>query len=285
MISPVPGSSTTTEPAVPSLGKFPPRAGRSRAASSSRLERLLGHGLDVEVDGEHDVVSGNGWRGTLLDDPDRVAIGVDLDMGDTGHATQIVLVHPLDSRLPDVVALDVRLVGVGTLFEFDVVDLAHVTEHVRGHRAVGVDPDRCTLDDDAREVLLVLLDVDLELFGHVLGHRHRGVGAEPLIVDALAEIGGGDRVAGTGQVVGQAHEQRVGLVVLEFGEGGPVDGHDHRDPVVDDHLVVAVEDAAPGSLLLHDADAVRLGCLLELRRRRRPGGTTSGRTGRRTTTR
>ena len=49
------------------------------------------------------------------------------------------------------------------------------------------------------------------------------------------------------------------LVVLELVEHGAVDGDLHGDPVVDEDLAVAIEDATAGRLHGHHPDPVRLG--------------------------
>ena len=241
------------------------------AAVPGRFERLgeevLGQCLGLDVDGEPDVVAGDRRGREVAQDADRVAHGVHLEDGLAGHAAQVVLVDPLDAGLADLVPPDVRLGLVHPVLELDVVDLADVADDVGSTGAEGVAAHRDPLDGHGGEQLLVLLDVDLQLLGGILGHGHRRVPGVPLVVDPVEQLLDRGRRAVPGELVGQAAQHVHGLGVVELGEPDPVDGDDDGDPVVDQHRAVAVEDAPARGLDLHDPDAVRLGGLRERLRR------------------
>ena len=142
----------------------------------------------------------------LVDDADRLVLGVDLDRARARRAAQVVLVDLLDAVLPDLVVERVRLRRVGLLLELLVDDLAGVAEHVGGELAVRVAAHRDPLGGDAGQLVGVLVDPDLQLLGHVAGDRHRHVGAVALVGEVGLEVLDRLGLARPGERLGQRGE-------------------------------------------------------------------------------
>ena len=210
---------------------------------------LLGHLLQVEVEGEAHVVALH--RRLLAQRAQDPALGVDLQLLHLGLAPEVVLVGQLHARLPDRVPGPVSLALAGR--QLLVVDLPHVAEDVGREARVRVEALGQHHPLHARVLGLVLPDVDERLLGDVVGHRNGLERAVPGVVDALLEDGHRDLDEG-----GQVGDHVVGLLA----QLGLVDGDGGHDPVADQDLAVAVEDPAPGGLGVDEAHAVELGFFL-----------------------
>src|SRR6516225_2444027 len=97
-------------------------------------QRIFGSLLDVEVDSQDERVPWRGRQGGQ--DPQGAALGVDLRLNLTALPPQYAVIHALYPILADEVAALVALRS--SVLELAVVDLAQVSQDVRGQRPVGV---------------------------------------------------------------------------------------------------------------------------------------------------
>jgi hypothetical protein len=209
------------------------------------LQRLFGHLLDLDVDRQLDIVALH--RRLVTDVPEDPALGVNLQLLHGRLSSQGRFVGRLDTCLADLIVL---LIALGLeAYVLTVADLAHIAEHIGGHGSEGVGADGLGLRLHTGKQIAVLLDVDDRGVTDIRGDRHRLVRAVALVVDGVAN--GRDRcIEQLGQLIddSRSYLHRV-----------PAERQHLRNPVVDDHDPVTVDDPSTGGGDGDEANAVVLG--------------------------
>ncbi len=241
-----------------------PHVDDHRGACGVRAHRALDRLLELDVDREAQVAPGDGIharRGvdqvlrlgaraiatprvdhSLLPAALSAQIGLPgaLDAGRADRVARLVVERVLALLL---VAREV-LVSLGPVLRERLrVDLRDVPEHVRAQVLVRIEANRDADDVDARELVVVLLELGHDVARHVLANEDRRVPAGRLVV-----------VAGACRVDARLEGPLLlGIQPQDLGEAGP------RVGVVRDRLAVAIAHRprarhhAPG----HDLDVVR----------------------------
>ncbi len=229
------------------------------------LERLLAHALEVQVERELERVAGR--RRSLRQVAREVPQGVDLDAVGAVLAAQVLVVVVLEAGLADdraagsapEVGLRELAVGLG-----QAADRSDRSEQLRRQPLVGVLAQPHLLDLHAREGVLALLEVVLDVLGDVLLDRDGRVGQRR--VSLRHRAGDGRDVGDTGAVDRALDPRRrdpedpgqpvvdggvLGRRVVEQRRGhrhrqvGRRD-HDGRDRCrAHEHGAVAIEDLSP----------------------------------------
>ena len=112
------------------------------------LQRVVRRSLNVQVQGQHHVVSGR--RLETIDDPHLAAGGVHLHLFSTAASGQMPLPLLFEAGLPDGVPAPVA--PAAQVLQLLGVDLAQVAEQVRGHRVRQVAAPRLDADVHPRKV-------------------------------------------------------------------------------------------------------------------------------------
>ena len=211
------------------------------------FEGLLGGELEVEVDGELEVLAGGGEL--LAAVADLLAVGVDDDLAVTVLAAEECVVGLLDAGAADDVA---GIVGgvAGVIFEHLLGDLADVADEVGGEAVAGVEAALLVEGFELGELVFVGLDEGLLVRGDVLFEW------DGLVLGRALEVAEGGLDLVEGEVEAGGDERDVGpvfghLLAEDVAGGGRV--------VVDDEAAFTVEDAAARGEDGNLADAVLFG--------------------------
>jgi hypothetical protein len=215
--------------------------------SGLSFEGLFGRLLDVEVDGELEILSGLGEF--LAEVSDLLAVRVDDYVARAVHAAQERVVGGFDAGAADDVAGRVGGVAV-VVGEHLLGDLADVADEVSGETVARVEAALLDLSFQLGQLVAVRFDEGLLVLGNVLLEGQR------------LELGGGGETLERGlnllqrnvQAGGDQGEFGVGILDL-FAQQITV----RRRIVIDDQATFAVEDAASGSEDGNLADSVGLG--------------------------
>ena len=205
---PLLGSRTRPRPGGPGVAAAVP-VGPGPGVGQPLLHLLLGQRLQVDVDGQHQVVARPGGR-SLMTRTGLPSASTSMRRR-PGVPRRPRLVVLLDPALADLVVERVRLGGLARLGrQLALVDLADVAEDVGGQRAVGVGPQGGALDHHRRVVGGALLEVDLQAPRARRWPAARGVAAVALVGQPRPHLVGVDRVAVGGQVPDSGSAGRPG---------------------------------------------------------------------------
>ena len=213
------------------------------------LQGLLGVLLDVEIDGQLNVSTGNRIDVLIDQFVHDAARGIDFEDLLAPRAVQRVFHRKLDTECAHQFVGVVVLVLVLLLGLFG--DRPEVPDDVTGEWRVRIDPLPLLDDLNARKVLAALLQVRHCVFVDILLQRQRQQGAVALTLRALRDrrlietrfvaalqIDDGDL-----QGSGESLEQR--LAILRLPDHTPIDGDGEDALVVGHDPALGVEDPAP----------------------------------------
>ena len=164
--------------------------------------------LQVDVDGQHDVVAGDGGEEQVVAFPHDPTQAVDLDDAPAGHAAQVVLEEQFDARLADLVAQCVVLAPRGPAVPvLGVVEGPDPAEEVACEVPVEVAPHRRVHDPDARVLVGTFPEKDQQVLTDVDRHRHVVVEAVGGILERRLDVDGLEEfVAGPVHLDGNASQ-------------------------------------------------------------------------------
>ena len=214
-------------------------------------DRLLRGPLELRVERQPDRIAGIGnllHLGRAL----RSAERVDAQLREPGPPAQLLVERGLDASLADRVPERVA----AELLQLQLRDRADVAHQLGGEVAEAVLPDERVRDSQARELRLVLQEVEnLVLAGELL-QGHQGDRVAAVLLDLARDVRQRDV-----EDVGEAPQLCEGPVPREIGrpdlDGGP-------GLVVDEDAAVPVLDRPARGLLWSQSDLVVLGHLEEL---------------------
>ncbi len=211
------------------------------------VERLLGGHLEVEVDGEPEVLAGDGERLALL--ADLLAVRVDDDVAGAVGTAQERVVGGLDAGLADDIAG--RVAGIAVIVgEHLLGHLADVADEVGGETVAGVEAALLVAGFELGQLVAVRLDEGLLVGGDVLLERdglvlgRGGVAPE----DGFERV---ERDVQAAEMRGQVDRGVLDLLAQQVGVGAGV--------IVDQQPAFAVEDASARGEHGLLADAVGFG--------------------------